>query len=376
MIELNFTDINLDEMFSSTDNSNPIMWLVWIIPIVVFMFYGQRIQLQITSGEINKNITKLVKYKEESKKELLDYLQTNLKATPDAAKRVDGFLEYFTIMPVDFDPNGIIPKIKHLLRSREDYTRQQVQSLAPNMSSLEVSKVQNLLEVTASLHLLHKLVRHLFLTAKKQNNFPLILPLQMMMPFIMEQATALRDAVSALKQGQPIGDGIGPMVVGKMMLGTEKKTITFETVCSEREFEQRKLYLLKAEGPTATVGRPGDAVEMLVLKNKPDIIVMIDAALKLEGEDSGSVAQGFGAAIGGIGTDRFQIEEIATKNNIPIYAVVIKQSVKEAITLMTKQIADKAESVESQVYRIVLENTKPNQSALIVGVGNTLGVPQ
>lgn len=376
MIELNFTDINLDEMFSSTDNSNPIMWLVWIIPIVIFMFYGQRIQLQITSGEISKNIAKLVKYKEESKKELLDYLQTNLKAAPGAAKRVDGFLEYFTIMPVDFDPNGIIPKIKHLLRSREDYTRQQVQSLAPNMGSLEVSKVQNLLEVTASLHLLHKLVRHLFLTAKKQNNFPLILPLQMMIPFIMEQANALRDAVSALKQGQPIGDGIGPMVVGKMMLGTEKRTITFETVCSERGFEQRKLYLLKAEGPTATVGRPGDAVELLVLENKPDIIVMVDAALKLEGEDSGSVAQGFGAAIGGIGTDRFQIEEIATKNNIPIYAVVIKQSVKEAITLMTKQIADKAESIESQVYQIVLENTKPNQSALIVGVGNTLGVPQ
>lgn len=373
---MNFTDINPDKLFSSTDNSNPIMWLVWIIPIVVFMFYGQRIQLQITSGEISKNIEKLVKYKEESKKELLDYVQKNLKAAPDAAKKIDGFLEYFTIMPVDFDPNGIIPKIKHLIRSREDYTRQQVKLLSTNMDSLEVSKVQNLLEVTTLLHLLHKLVRHLFLTAKKQNNFPLILPLQMMIPFIMEQAVALRAAVSALKQGQPIGDGIGPMVVGKMMLGTEKRTITFETVCSEKEFEQRKLYLLKAEGPTATVGRPGDAVEILVLASKPNIIVMIDAALKLEGEDSASVAQGFGAAIGGIGTDRFQIEEIATKNNIPIYSVVIKQSIKEAITLMTKQIADKAEDVESQVYQIILENTKPNQSALIVGVGNTLGVPQ
>jgi hypothetical protein len=244
------------------------------------------------------------------------------------------------------------------------------------MDSLEVSKVQNLLEVTTSLHLLHKLVRHLFLTAKRQNNFPLILPLQMMMPFIMEQAGALRDAVSALKQGQPIGDGIGPMVVGKMMLGTEKRPIAFETVCSEREFEQRILCLLKAEGPIATVGRPGDAVETMVLENKPDIIIMIDAALKLEGEDSGSVAQGFGAAIGGIGTDRFQIEEIATKNNIPIYSIVIKQSIKEAITLMTKQIADKADDVESQVYRLVLENTKPNQIVLVVGVGNTLGVPQ
>ena len=75
------------------------------------------------------------------------------------------------------------------------------------------------------------------------------------------------------------------------------------------------------------------------------LIIMIDAALKMEGEDSASVAQGFGAAIGGIGTEKFQIEDIATKNNsIPVFSIVIKQSVKEAITLMTKEIAgDQAE---------------------------------
>jgi hypothetical protein len=197
-----------------------------------------------------------------------------------------------------------------------------------------------------------------------------------MLPFIMEQAGALKDAVPALRQGQPLGDGIGPMVVGKMMLETQKKTITFETICGETDFEQRKLYLLKAEGPAATVGRPGDAVEVIVAEKKPSIIIMIDAALKLEGEDSGLVAQGFGAAIGGIGTDRFQIEEVATKNSIPVYAIVIKQSIKEAITLMTKEIADRAEEVESQVNQLILENTSPGQSVLVVGVGNTLGVPQ
>jgi hypothetical protein len=244
------------------------------------------------------------------------------------------------------------------------------------MSPLEQSKVQNILEVAASLHMMHKIVRHLFLTAKKQNNFPLILPLQMMIPFIMEQAGALKDAVSALRQGQPLGDGIGPMVVGKMMLGTQKKTVAFETVCGEADYEQRHVYLLKAEGPAATVGRPGDAVETLVAEKKPNLIIMIDAALKLEGETSGSVAQGFGAAIGGIGTDRYQIEETATKNGIPVYAVVVKQSIKEAITLMTKEIADKADDVESQVRQMLLENTAPGQSALIVGVGNTLGIPQ
>jgi len=103
---------------------------------------------------------------------------------------------------------------------------------------------------------------------------------------------------------------------------------------------------------------------------------MIDAALKMEGEESATVAQGFGAVIGGIGTERFQIEEIATKHKIPVFAIIIKESVKEAITLMTKNIADKADDVRSQIYEMIKDNTKEGQNVLVIGVGNTLGVSQ
>jgi hypothetical protein len=103
---------------------------------------------------------------------------------------------------------------------------------------------------------------------------------------------------------------------------------------------------------------------------------MIDAALKMEGEESATVAQGFGAAIGGIGTERFQIEEIATKHKIPVFAIIIKESVNEAITLMTKNIADKADDVRSQIYEMIKDNTKEGQNVLVIGVGNTLGVSQ
>jgi hypothetical protein len=198
----------------------------------------------------------------------------------------------------------------------------------------------------------------------------------MILPFIMEEAEAITKAIPAFKLGQPIGDGIGPMVVGRMMLDTKKDVVAFQTVLSETEYDERKLFLLKAEGPSSTVGRPGDVVEGIVAKNKPDIIIMVDAALKMEGEDSAITAQGFGAAIGGIGTERFQIEDIATKNNIPIFAIVIKQSIKEAITLMTKDIANQADNVRSQVYEMIHDNTTPGQSVLLIGVGNTVGVPQ
>ena len=373
---MDFLGINIDKLFDANDQSNPLMWLVWIVPIIIFMFYGQRIQLQITSSEISKSLEKLKTYKEETKKELVEYIKTTLKPSINPSPKLDQFLEHFTIMPVDMDPSGIVQKVRHITRSREDYIRLQVKTLSPDISGLEASKIENILEVATTLHLLYKIVRHLFLTAKKQNNFPLILPLQMMMPFIMEEAEALKTAVPAFKQGQPIGDGIGPMIVGKMMLGTEKKTAAFETVWSESGYEGRKMYLMKAEGPAATVGRPGDALERIISENKPDIIVMVDAALKLEGEESGSVAQGFGAAIGGIGTERFQIEEVATKHKIPIYSIVIKQSIKEAITLMKKEIADSAENIASQIHEIIKENTKTGQSVLVIGVGNTLGVSQ
>jgi hypothetical protein len=373
---LDFLGINIDKLFNTNDNSNPLMWLVWIVPIFVFMLYGQRIQLQVTSSEINKSIEKLKTYRDNTRKDLIAYVKNTIKPLEDPSMKLDRYFEYFTIFPADLDPNGIVPKIRHIMRTREDFTREQVNTLSPNINHIEASKIANILEVVTTLHLLYKMVRHIFLTAKKQNNFPLILPLQMMMPFIMEEAEALKTAVSAFKQGQPIGDGIGPMIVGKMMLDTEKKSVALETVWSEKDYDGRKLFLLKAEGPAATVGRPGDALEKIIAESKPDIIIMVDAALKLEGEDTGSVAQGFGAAIGGIGTERFQIEDVATSHKIPIYAIVIKQSIKEAITLMRKEIADAAEKVTSQVFDIVKDNTKAGQSALIIGVGNTLGISQ
>lgn len=373
---VDFTNIDLDQLFGFGDDSNPLMMLVWILPIILFIFYGQRIQLQVTSGEIKKAIKKLDGYRTEARTELIDYVKKNMSPKEDPTKKIDRFLEYFTIMPVDMDPNGIVDKVRHTVRAREDYSRNHVKSLSPETDEIKLSRVLTLLEIATSLHMIYKVINHMFLTAKKQNNYPLILPLQMILPFIMEEAEAITKAIPAFKQGQPVGDGIGPMVVGKMMLDTQKETVAFETVSGEKDYEGRKLILLKAEGPGSSVGRPGDAVEKIVSKNKPDIIIMVDAALKMEGEDSAITAQGFGAAIGGIGTERFQIEDIATKNSIPIFAIVIKQSVKEAITLMTKDIANQAENVRNQIHEMIKENTTPGQTVLLIGVGNTIGVPQ
>ena len=374
---MDFTSFDLGEFFGIGDDFlSEMMMLIWILPIIIFVFYGQRIQLIISSNEIKKDIDKLEKFKNDSRQKLIHYIKNTLNPKDDPVKKIDSFLEYFTIMPVDLDPNGIIPKINHLVHSREDFTRLQVKSLFNEISDFELTKVHNLLEIATSLQLFHKITRHLYLTAKKQKNFPLILPLQMMIPFIMEEANALKDAVESMKNGQPMGDGIGPMVVGEMMLTVSKQNAAFETVWAKSEYEGRELLLVKAEGPNATVGRPGEAIENIIPQKKPDLIIMIDAALKLEGENSASIAKGFGAAIGGIGTERFKIEDVATKNNIPILAIVVKQTINEAITLMSEDIAKQAKSVKTQIYEMIEENSKSGQIVMIVGVGNTLGISQ
>ena len=370
-------EFNFDEFMAWVgEDTDTLMMLIWIIPVIVFVFYGQRIQLIISSNEIKKDIEKLEEYTSTTKKDFLKYVKNNLTSSSDPAKKLDSFFDYFTIMPVDLDPNGIISKINHLVRSREDFIRLQINNMFTDLSSVELSKLQNLLEIVTTLQLFHKHTRHLYLTAKKQKNFPLILPLQMMIPFIMEEAEALKDAMNAIKRGQPIGDSIGPMIVGELMLDTKKENAAFETVWSKTTFEDRDLFLLKAEGPNATVGRPGDGFEKIISTKKPDLVIMIDAALKLEGEDSASIAKGFGAAIGGIGTERFKIEEIATKNNIPILALVVKQSIYEAITLMTDDIANQSETVKEELFQMIRENTRSGQTILVIGVGNTIGVSQ
>lgn len=367
---------------SEFDPSSPMMWIYIIsfATIPIFMLYAQKFQSRVILGEISKSLAKLKTMKEGARKEAVDYVKTAVRTSTssDPAAGVDKFLEYFTIMPVDLDPTGIVRKLDHIMRTRDERLRAEVKKLCAGASDREVSKVENILEAATALNMIYKIVRHFYLMGKRTTSMFVLVQLQMVMPLLLEEAEALQKAISAFKRGQPIGDGIGPMVVGKMMLGKEKKPAARETVYSEDEYKGRKLYLLKAEGPAGTVGRPGEAITRLAgdVGIKIDAIVMIDAALKLEGERTGEVAEGIGAAIGGIGVEKYQIEEVATRLDIPVYAVIVKQSVQDAITIMRKEISDASEKVANTVYSVIEDKTSEGQSVMVIGVGNTMGVGQ
>lgn len=367
------------------DPSNPLMYIyiISLATIPFFMFYGQRMQGKVILGEISKSLLKLKVMREDARLDSIDYIRSVLLSTSqsqqqDPAPRVDKFLEYFAIMPVDIDPSGLVRKVEHVTRTKDERMRAEVRKICPGIEDYEASKIENMLEAATALNMIYKVVRHFYLMGKRTTSVFVLVQLQMVMPLLLEEAEALKKSIGAFKQGQPIGDGIGPMVVGKMMLGRPKMVAAKETVYAESEYKGRRLYLLKAEGPEGTVGRPGEAVQRLAadLGIKLDAIIMVDAALKLEGERTGDVAEGVGAAIGGIGVEKYQIEEVATRLGIPLYAVIVKQSVLDAITVMRKEIADSFDRVTETVHAVIEDKTTEGQSVMVIGVGNTMGVAQ
>ena len=359
--------------------SNPLIGiLIFYAPLILLIFYGQKIQTWMILGDVSKSVGKLKIMREKARKEAINYLNTTTKSETDMTPKVDQFLEYFTIMPIDMDPTGVMRKLEHIMTTRDARMRDEVSKLVPDADPVTRSTLENMIEAASALNFIYKIVRHFYLLGKKSSSMFILAQLQMIMSMIMQEADALTGAMDAFKKAQPIGDGIGPMVVGKHMIDAEKKEIAKDTVYAKTQIKGRSVYLLTAQGPAGNVGEPGNAIQKMVeeMKIKPCSIIMIDAALKLEGEKIGEIAEGSGAASGGIGVDRFKIEEVAAKYNIPVYAIVIKQSIIDAISVMKKEIAESAERARQVMESVLDEKTKEGDTIIIVGVGNTLGVAQ
>jgi hypothetical protein len=359
-------------------DSGTLLYIASLAFFVVYGLYATRIQVYFALNDIGRGLNKLKVMKDKSRKEAIDYLVGVGKAAPDPTPRVDQFLDYVTIMPVDLDPQGLVNKIDHVVTTNNDRVRAEVSTLLGQTTPVTVSISENLLEVASALNMIHKVVRHYYLLGKKTNSYFTLIQLQMILPMIIQEADALLNAVDSFKVGQPVGDGIGAMTVSRLMVGKEKRVIAKDTVLAITEYKGRKLYVLKADGPMGYVGQPGVAIRKVVeeMGAKPSAIIMIDAALKLEGEKTGEIAEGVGAAIGGIGVEKFQIEEVATKNKIPLYAILVKQSILEAITVMRKEIAEASDKVTQVLNRLIEEKTKEGDEVLVAGIGNSLGVAQ
>jgi hypothetical protein len=355
-----------------------IMNVLFYVIFVVFIFYGSRIQTYVMIREVEGSLYKLKYIKEEGRKMAVETIKEIGKPQTDPTAKVDRFLEYFTIAPQTLDPAGVVWKLEHILDVRDERLKDEVKLMAPAADETQANNLENTLEAAMALNFIYKVIRHFYLLGKKTLSLYIIMQIQMILPMIMREAEAYASALKAFAFGQPIGDGAGALVAAKIMHGYETIKIEKDCVVSTVPFEGRTAFVIKAEGPGGNVGKPGDAIEHVIEENNGQIamVVMIDAALKLEGEGLGEVAEGVGAAIGGPGVDQYKIEEKILKYHIPINAVIVKEDTGDAVSPMRKEIFDSISTVIDRIKEVVLERTKEGDKIVIAGIGNTIGIGQ
>jgi hypothetical protein len=368
----------LRSQFGASDPISVILNLLFYVIFIAFIFYGQRIQLYVMLREVESSLYKLKFIKDEGRKVAIETIKEIGKPTTDPTARVDRFLEYFTIGPQNLDPAGIVWKLEHILDVRDVRLKDEVKMMAPVADETQANNLENTLEAAMALNYIYKVIRHFYLLGKKTLSLYIIMQIQMLLPLIMREAEAYASALKAFAFGEPIGDGAGALVAGRLMHGYEITKVQKDCVVATVPIEGRTAFVIKAEGPGGNVGKPGDAIEHVVNENKGKIatIIMIDAAAKLEGEEVGEVAEGIGAAIGGPGVDQFKIEESILKYHIPINAIIVKEDIGDAVSPMRKEIFDAVDKAIERIKQVLLERTKEGDTVIIAGVGNSIGIGQ
>ncbi|MEM2875191.1 MAG: DUF1512 domain-containing protein [Candidatus Hadarchaeales archaeon] len=357
--------------------------LMWIVGLMVLSFIYVLITPQLLSlqariglGQLRKSVREVERWAAESKKVAIDAITKHGKPKRDVEKELDGLLEFFEIYPVTDDPVGVLRRLEHLLDVRKRRFEGAISHLVPEADPETAANLEMVVEGAMANRTLYRVLRHYMLLAEKTKNMQLVMVIQMNVPFLREYAKAFLEATKTFAEGKAIGDGVGPLSVMRIAEGAKWKEGVEDTVYAEGSFEGRKLVVVKAKGPGGRVGKPGELIKRIVAQRKVARIIMIDAAGKLEGERSGEVIEGVGAAIGGPPTEKYKIEEVATKRGIPVDAIVIKESFVEAIKPLHRDLAKGAEVASEVVKRAIRERTKPGDTVIIAGIGNTIGIGQ
>ncbi|MEM0361960.1 MAG: DUF1512 domain-containing protein [Sulfolobales archaeon] len=360
---------------SSSDTWYLILLLMFALSFILnFTDIPQRIQLWRFASYIRRRLVQMDEIESDVRRRLINYLGKLNISTPKEV--VDNFINnYFLIEPVDIEPIDIIKRLSHLINVRDANIKSYAERYMLGVQKHEKYNAIVALEIASAINTVNKILKHYFKLGLKNNNWVLLMQLALEMPNIIRIVNSYSKALDAFFSGTPIGDGAGPLLIRYLVGNAEGKQLAEDTVYYETVINGRKVYAIKAEGPGATVGKPGEALEKLVemLGGNVARIITVDAALKLEIEDSGEVAEGVGAAIGDVGPEKIGIERAAAKYGIPLDAVVIKMSLEEAINTMTKEVYEGVLKAFERVKNII-NRVSEGSSVIVVGVGNTVGV--
>lgn len=355
------------QLFPGTDYIGQILMFLMFFG---FIFFYPRLMLMQVMMNLERAVSQLESNSNTGRRIAVAKASKNPSKT--VRESIANFMDFFVIEPVNIDPYGAMKRIEHLMNLSERRFHYFVDQVAPGLSKEDKANMNMTLAGAMSLNQIMKIVRHYVEIVRKTKNLQIAMLLQMQLPMIEKISKAMLRGTEAFARGWPVGDSIGPHIASYMIGDGRCSDIADdETIVCVKKTKGRKVFIVRAKGPGGRLGKLGVAVNQITSKNKISKIITVDAAAKLEGEKTGSIAEGVGVAIGGIGVDRGYIEKVATQRNIPLDTVVVKMSQEEAIMPMRSEIL----AAVPRVLNIVEGNiagTKGN--VVVVGVGNCTGI--
>jgi len=359
----------LSQLIGAGDN-----WTSWLFFLVfwgIFFFFYPRLMLTQIMWKIERTAEELEAMADETKKFMV--LQVSKNPDKKIKDSVANFFEFFAITPVSLDPYGIVKKFELVIQNEKERFHYFVNQVAPDADPERKANIEMGFAAGIEMYTIAKIIRHYVELIKETKSYQIALIIQMQLPLVEKIAKAVYEGTKSLARGEPVGDGLGPLVIATLLGDKKAEEIEEEIIMAEVAIDGRKCFVMKARGPGGRLGRPGKAVEKIMKKHRIARIITIDAAAKLEGEKTGSIAEGVGVAMGGPGVERSYIEDIAVRTSTPLDSVIVKMKPEEAILPMKKEIKDAVPLAIDRVKE-ALKRTKKGESVIIVGVGNTSGV--
>lgn len=346
---------------------NDISWILFILFFLIFPIIYPRMVLAQSIYFLNMMIEKFSITLENSKRRFIRITNSKL---PNS--QVFEMLDFFSIEPTSLDPFGIVKKIEFIVNQAEEKLENFIRKITDEKDEEKIKNYKTLYEILIVQNLLKKILEHYREIIRKYKNLQIAFLVNFQLPIIERVFNSYQKGFETISNNLPIGDGIGPLIIANLISKKDRIKEMYECIIVRKKLYGKNVVLVRAKGPGSRLGKLHKVVEEIVKKEKIEKIITIDAALKLEGEKSGSIAEGVGVAIGGIGVEKFNIEEIALKHGIKLEAIAIKMSQEEAIKIMNPDIYA-AKDVVIKKLKEMIEESKGK--VLIIGVGNSVGIP-
>ena len=347
--------------------------ILFYIIFIIFIIFGQKIMVLQTVWRCEAQLMRIKKWDEKASELMFKKIKqkTGKPITKKIKQNIGNFMEFFISTPVDIDPFGLVKKLEHVMNRSEKKFNHFIEKIVPNLEEENKKDIKFATMGAMGVHQIYKILNHLIITLKKTSNMQIMLILQMYIPMLTKMAKSNLISTKAFLENIPTGDAIGPYIAAKLKTKAGDE-ISTDSLVSKEKISGKNVLIMKAKGPGSALGKNGDSLKKIYKKEKIEYIITIDAAAKMEGEKTGSVAEGVGVMMGGIGVERATIEEVSVKNDIPIDGIVVKMKSEEAYAPIEKKVFDAADVVIEKINNLIKESNA--KKILVIGVGNTCGI--